>query len=89
MMMMSWLIFLIGMTLIGLYCDKSLYDFVKKQHQISKNGTKLVPWKSTNFKVQEDLQVPIRATAMSTFLIVLSILFVILALIHTKHWVNF
>ena len=84
-----WLIFLIGMTLIGLYCDKSLYDFVKKQHQIPKNEPRLVAWKSTNFTVQEDLQVPIRATAMSTFLIVLSTLFVILALNHNKDWVNF
>ena len=83
-----WLIFLIGMTLIGLYFDKSLYDFVKKQHQIPKNEPRMVAWKSTNFTVQEDLQVPIRATAMSTFLIALSIIFVILALVnHIKDWV--
>ena len=78
-----WLIFLVGMTLVGLYCDKSLYDFVKKQHQSSNNQAQLVAWKSTNFSVEEDLQVPIKATAMSLFLIVFSVLFVVMCLIYS------
>ena len=56
---------------IGLFCDISLYFFVKHQSWAQQNGTSLVPWKSTEDKKlgQEDTQVPIRATIVATCLI--------------------
>ena len=35
---------------IGLFCDISLYFFVKRQNWAQQNGTSLVPWKSTEDK---------------------------------------
>lgn len=81
----SWILvgilvsFWIGMNLIGLICDILLYKFVKKQDANQNvSGSTLVPWKSTNSNLTEDLQIPIRATGISTLLIFLSMTLVIL-----------
>ena len=49
----------------GLYCNISMYFFVKKTNSNPNKGTNLVPWKSSNVNQDEDLQIPTRATIVA------------------------
>lgn len=74
--------FLLGMIILGLYCDISLYKFVKKRNPNPvNNGLQIVPWKTTNQKSEEDLQVPLRASFISSFLFFFVLICAILSLV--------
>ena len=54
----------------GLFCDISLYYFIKQENwNQNQNGSTLVPWKSRNPTLKDDVQVPLRATFVTSFLI--------------------
>ena len=56
----------------GFICNISMIFFVMKSNSQPRNESTLVPWKSTNSKMEEDLQIPIRAT-LGTTLMTLSV----------------
>ena len=60
-------IIFIGTCVAGLVCDVLLYKFIRKTHPNSNQESNLIPWKSTNSKAEEDLQVPLRASFISIF----------------------
>lgn len=57
-------------AIVGLYCDLSLYFFVKGRNKVQQQGstTNIVPWKSLVAKDEMDLHIPIRASIMSLIL---------------------
>lgn len=60
----------ISMIGYGLSSDISLYYFIKKQNwKKIQSGTALVQWKSTDTYSKEDVQIPIRATIITSALI--------------------
>lgn len=60
-----------GVCFAGLVCDILMYRFVKGNRGKDQNVTSLVPWKSTTGNEEEDVQVPIRATIISTTTIIM------------------
>ena len=60
---------------IGLVFDVKMYRFVKKRQTAVQPGISLIPWKSTNHSTKEDLQVPIKATTISTIFLILVMAF--------------
>ena len=64
----------VGGCIIGLCCDILMYRFVKKSDANQQNEAVLVPWKSSNQNTtKEDLQVPLRASIISTISIAILI----------------
>ena len=58
-----------GLTLVigvGLICNISMIYFVSNTNSQQNKGTIMIPWKSTNSKMNEDLQIPVRATLTTT-----------------------
>ena len=53
----------------GMYCNLALLFFVKKTNPEQVKGASLVPWKSTNNNQEEDLQIPIRATVITSLIV--------------------
>lgn len=63
---------------VGIYCDVAMYIFVRKRSGCPSNESRLVPWKRPKTSVGEDLQVPIRATIISTYIMLFNLTSVIL-----------
>ncbi len=52
---------------LGIWCDCEMYLFIKQRNTRNSNSTQLVPWTSNHESLTEDLDVPIKATMISTF----------------------
>ena len=80
---------LIGLSLFfgiigtGFYFDLKMYFFVKKRQTQSTQGTQMIPWKSTGENCKDDLQVPIRATIITTISTLLMLSLIGLSLFFT------
>lgn len=72
----------VSITIIGLYCDISLFFFIKKRNnqvnatnENSAPAAEMIPWKSSNsIQNEEDLQIPVKASLFS-FALTCSIFF--------------
>ena len=71
--------FVISMTILGIVSDVKMFLFVKKRQNSVGVESKIIPWKSTNEDVKSDLQVPLRATVISTGLLLLVTLIISLS----------
>ena len=58
--------------ILGLLSDVKMYLFVRKRHNQINDGSTLVPWKKSSQNEKEDLEIPIRATIISTILMIIS-----------------
>ena len=61
------LIMYYSQAFLVLYFDRELVKFTKNRHKVNNpNQNQLVPWKSSNQNEESDLQIPVRATYIST-----------------------
>lgn len=78
---------IIMVVIYGLVCDISLFFFVKKSNKVEDIGTKMVPWKTPSDATQaeNDLQIPIRASILSSvFLLISGFLMIVVMILITK-----
>ena len=64
-------ILVVSMTLLGIVSDIHLFLFVKKRQNSVGVESRIIPWKSSNEDAKSDLQIPLRATVISTGLLLL------------------
>lgn len=64
-------------AMIGLFCDLSLFHFVKKRKNAvhDANAVEMIPWKSLNKDVHDkDLHIPARASILSSLFVVATLI---------------
>ena len=74
-----WFSYTLIFLAIGAMSDYKMYLFVKQRNKTNAKKTQLVPWVSNQENLSEDLDIPIKATIMSTvafLILMLAVIFI-------------